>query len=125
VTSAGPLTDLPDGATGAAYVESSDGMLLRTRLRCERGQAPVRRAARGCNRVRPTVGRCPRARCLVRAGHRRGPPADRALHTVRHVVNPGLWYRWLDQDIAAGPRGPRAGALVDEFRRLRQIVETK
>jgi hypothetical protein len=38
------------------------------------------------------------------------------------VADPKRWYRSLEQDIAAGARGARAGALVEELRRLRELV---
>jgi hypothetical protein len=44
------------------------------------------------------------------------------LDTVQHVVNPDPWYRSLEQDIAAGPRAPRAGSVVKELRQLLAIV---
>jgi hypothetical protein len=40
------------------------------------------------------------------------------------VVDPALWFRTLDADIATGPNGPRGrqGALEDDLKSLRSIV---
>jgi hypothetical protein len=47
------------------------------------------------------------------------------LEPGRLITDPAKWYAALCRDIGAGARGPRAGALVDELRSLREIVEGK
>jgi hypothetical protein len=39
------------------------------------------------------------------------------------IAEPEKWYGSIDTDIEAGPKGPRAGSLLGELRRLREIVE--